>query len=112
MVEFYDLQSTFRHIETFLNITLNSINSIFFMSEFYGVDQLPEEVTALLNETAKESGLVTVLTRLLAAYREIGNGLREGAFSSLAVGTQNAFGDHQLDVDLKTDEGSNSFFKI
>lgn len=68
------------------------------------MNQIPIEVTELLNDSAKSDGIPTLLEHLLAAIREIGSGLRDGIFSSENVGTQNSFGDHQLDVDIKTDE--------
>jgi sedoheptulose-bisphosphatase len=40
----------------------------------------------------------------LEAVRTIGTNLRAGGYSSDKVGTTNAFGDHQLEVDVQTDE--------
>ena len=65
---------------------------------------LPDEVLGHLSEQAKASGLPILLSKLLEAVREIGTTLRSCGYSSSHVGTQNAFGDHQLDVDVKTDE--------
>lgn len=64
---------------------------------------LPAEVVALLN-LSSQPGLDALLASLLGACRTIGTTLRDGGYSSAQVGTQNAFGDHQLDVDVKTDE--------
>ena len=74
------------------------------MSVFYSESSLPVELTAVFNESATTSGLPRLLSRLLDGIREIGVTLRECGYSSSHVGTQNAFGDHQLDVDVKTDE--------
>ena len=65
---------------------------------------VPDEVVDHLNEAAKAANLPTLLGKLLEAVREIGTTLRSCGYSSSQVGTQNAFGDHQLDVDVKTDE--------
>jgi len=66
-------------------------------------DALPESVLAMLN-LSSQPGLDVLLSTLLGACRTIGTTLRDGGYSSAQVGTQNAFGDHQLDVDVKTDE--------
>ena len=63
---------------------------------------LPEEIAALLADDQKE-GLSVLLSHLLASFRTIGTTLRAGGFSSSTIGTQNQFGDEQLDVDVKTD---------
>ena len=68
-------------------------------------NMLPEDVERLINSESKDSGLVTLLSHLLAAIRSIGNGLRDGDFSHEHAGTHNVFGDHQLVVDVATDEG-------
>ena len=65
---------------------------------------LPAELTIILNDSARKSGLHTLISKLLGGIREIGVTLRECGYSTSEVGTQNAFGDHQLDVDVKTDE--------
>ena len=65
---------------------------------------LPAELTVILNDTAKKSGLHILISKLLGGIREIGTTLRDCGYSTSQVGTQNAFGDHQLDVDVKTDE--------
>lgn len=65
---------------------------------------IPSELAGILSESAVSSGLAVLLSKLLDCVREIGTTLRDGGFSSSHVGTQNAFGDHQLDVDVKTDE--------
>lgn len=70
---------------------------------------LPADVLKLLNEGAKLQGLHVLLSKILVAFCTIGTNLRNGDYSSDHAGTQNAFGDHQLDVDIKTDEGI--FFK-
>ena len=65
---------------------------------------MPSQLADILSESAISSGLSVLLSKLLDCVREIGITLRDGGFSSSHVGTQNAFGDHQLDVDVKTDE--------
>lgn len=68
------------------------------------ITSLPADLTLIFNESAVNSGLPVLLSTLLDGIREIGTTLRECGYSSSHVGTQNAFGDHQLDVDVKTDE--------
>jgi sedoheptulose-bisphosphatase len=74
------------------------------MSSFVGVSAVPEDILSVLNESTKSSGVPAVLSKLLEAVREIGANLRDNCYSSTEIGTQNAFGDRQLDVDVKTDE--------
>lgn len=69
------------------------------------MSDLPSDVLQLLNGDAKSQGLPILLSKLLTAFSTIGANLRNGDYSSNHAGTQNAFGDHQLDVDIKTDEG-------
>lgn len=74
------------------------------MSAAVSMSQLPAELSAVLNGSAVGSGLNNLISKLFEGIREIGITLRECGYSSSHVGTQNAFGDHQLDVDVKTDE--------
>lgn len=74
------------------------------MSEFASTNAVPEDVLIIMNDATKTAGLPVLLSKLLEAVREIGNDLRACGYSSSHIGTQNAFGDHQLDVDVKTDE--------
>lgn len=74
------------------------------MSALVSLDSLPEELNAVFNDSAEKSGLPSLLLSLLKGIREIGSSLRDCGFSSSQIGTQNAFGDNQLDVDVKTDE--------
>ena len=74
------------------------------MSSFDAVNALPTELASLIKETASENvGLSNLLSKLLGACRTIGTVMRDGGYSSAAVGSQNVFGDNQLDVDVKTD---------
>eukprot|EP01036_Dinobryon_divergens_P030680 gene30680-39960_t len=59
----------------------------------------PKEFTDKL----KNESLLKLVDYLLVACSSIGKGLREVHFTSEAAGSTNSFGDHQLDVDLKTD---------
>ena len=63
---------------------------------------LPKVVADLIKEESTP-GLSRLLASLLGAYRTIGEEMRAGGYSSNQVGTQNVFGDNQLDVDVKTD---------
>jgi sedoheptulose-bisphosphatase len=74
------------------------------MAAFIAADSLPAELVLILNESAKTDGLPTLLSKILEGMREIGTTLRACGYSSSQIGTQNAFGDNQLDVDVKTDE--------
>jgi len=74
-----------------------------FQMSAFPESELPDEVVALINEASTARGLTLVLSALLSACREIGDGLRNCSYSAAKVGTQNTFGDNQLDVDVKTD---------
>ena len=74
------------------------------MAASVALTHLPTELVAILNDSSEKSGLQSLLSSMLESIREIGSTLRECGYSSSHVGTQNAFGDHQLDVDVKTDE--------
>lgn len=65
---------------------------------------LPTEIDNLFNSHAKETGANKLLASLLEACKTIGTNIRNCSYSSETVGTTNDFGDHQLDVDVKTDE--------
>ena len=62
---------------------------------------LPLSVKESINDDHK--GLKVLLDSLLNACRIIGTTLRDGGYSNEKIGTSNAFGDNQLDVDVKTD---------
>ena len=67
-------------------------------------DDLPPEVLAALSDTeAGPHGVAGVLRELLYACRVIGTSLRNGTYSALLTGTENVFGDKQLDVDVQAD---------
>ena len=63
------------------------------------------EIEGLFNSEVEAIGLKNLIIDLLGSLRMIGTNIRNGEYSSEKVGTQNAFGDHQLHVDLHTDEG-------
>lgn len=65
---------------------------------------LPSELSAQISEEGRAAGLDVLIAHLLEGCREIGTTLRDGGYSNEKVGTTNAFGDAQLDVDVKTDE--------
>lgn len=67
------------------------------------IDNVPEEVLGLLNSATVEIGFVKLLENILVASRDIGENLRNCAFSANIIGTTNEFGDNQLDVDVKAD---------
>jgi fructose-1,6-bisphosphatase len=71
---------------------------------------VPEAVIALINQASVDSGLVRLLDHLLISVRAIASSLRHGEASHEAAGTQNVFGDHQLHVDVVTDEGAGAGF--
>ena len=74
------------------------------MSGFDAINALPEELVRLVKESEVENvGLSALLMQILGACRTIGTVMRNGGYSSDAVGSQNVFGDNQLDVDVKTD---------
>jgi len=67
------------------------------------IDSLPREVIGNIKEQYLNNGLFRLLTLLLHAARTIGDNLRHGGYSSQKLDTINAFGDEQLDVDMKAD---------
>ena len=71
------------------------------MSSFESSDinSLPPEIYPFVTM----DGLIELVSALLGAYRTIGDVMRAGGYSSAQMGTENAFGDNQLDVDVKTD---------
>lgn len=66
-------------------------------------DLLPPELLAQISSSAVADQLPGLLSQLLKACRTVGVNLRDCAYSSDAIGTQNDFGDNQLDVDVKCD---------
>lgn len=67
-------------------------------------DSLPVDVNELLKEGVGEE-VGSLLNHILSGCRVIAENLRAGdEYSTEQVGTQNTFGDNQLDVDVKTDE--------
>jgi len=64
---------------------------------------LPDHLNCLLSDKARSDGLDVLLSHMLLACRVIGTNLRNAGYSADKTGTDNAFGDHQLDVDVKTD---------
>jgi fructose-1,6-bisphosphatase len=70
---------------------------------------VPEAVISLIADSSRDTGLVTLLDHLLSSVRAIAGCLRYGEASHDAIGTQNAFGDNQLHVDVVTDEGKICF---
>lgn len=68
------------------------------------LDNLPAEVLSQLTPACTSSNLPFLLSHLLSAIREIGVALRAGSMTSETMGSSNAFGDSQLDVDVKTNE--------
>ena len=65
--------------------------------------ELPLELHSLISESAKDSKIHVLLSFIFKATQSIGVNLRNGAYSSDAIGSLNNFGDKQLDVDVKTD---------
>ena len=66
-------------------------------------EDIPSDLLSVLDEE-HHHGLRRLMTYLLQCMRDIGDHLRSGHFSHDVAGTQNAFGDHQLDVDMKADD--------
>jgi sedoheptulose-bisphosphatase len=66
-------------------------------------DELPHGVAELFSSEQRDAGLAGLLGELLASFRAIGNALRNSETGTALVGTQNDFGDEQLDVDVKSD---------
>jgi len=67
---------------------------------------VPIEIMEALSVEQRGSphGVAIVLRELLYACRIIGTALREGEFTSSLTGTNNVFGDKQLDVDVQADK--------
>ena len=94
-------------------ISLNPVNSRRF-SLFMNyrnpldMDTVPVEVLSLLHDEYKSTaGLAALLPELLSACRTIGSALRDGVFTADKTGTENPFGDQQLDVDIRADKVGN-----
>ena len=79
------------------------------------VDGIPIEILDMLHDKYKgPGGLQILLPELFSACRMIGTALREGIFTADKTGTENPFGDQQLDVDVRADkvESSISFLSL
>ena len=73
------------------------------------MDTVPVEVLGLLHDEYRSTtGLAALLPELLSACRTIGSALRDGVFTADKTGTENPFGDQQLDVDIRADKVGNS----
>mmetsp|Transcript_167 Transcript_167/g.153 ORF Transcript_167/g.153 Transcript_167/m.153 type:complete len:332 (+) Transcript_167:64-1059(+) len=72
------------------------------MSSFL-IHDLPTSLADVLNDDCKNSFFPRLVSHILMACRIIGDTMRDGGFSSAKIGSQNSFGDSQLDVDVKTD---------
>jgi fructose-1,6-bisphosphatase len=68
------------------------------------INDLPAELLSVISNDSRDAGLVAVISALLSACREIGTVMRDGGYSQELAGSQNTSGDHQLVVDLQTDE--------
>ena len=69
------------------------------------VDGIPVEILDMLHDKYKgPGGLQALLPELFSACRMIGTALREGIFTADKTGTENPFGDQQLDVDVRADK--------
>lgn len=65
--------------------------------------KLPESVCSLIGDGARSDGLDRLLAAVLNGAAVIGYNLRSTGFSVESAGTSNAFGDVQLDADMKAD---------
>lgn len=71
------------------------------------MDEIPLEIKNMLSDKfTTRGGLVALLPELLSACRTIGTALRDGMFTADKTGTENPFGDQQLDVDVRADKVS------
>lgn len=69
------------------------------------LDELPVEILQALTVYERgPQGVAIVLRELLHACRIIGTALRDGEYTSSLTGTENAFGDKQLDIDIQADK--------
>lgn len=76
-------------------------------SRMIDLDDMPFEIRNMLSDKyTSPGGLVALLPELLSACRTIGTALRDGAFTADKTGTENPFGDQQLDVDVQADKVS------
>ncbi len=74
------------------------------MTEFADTsNHLPLQVLELLSESAQQNGLPKLVKEIFRACRIISENLRSCGYSHDVIGTQNDFGDEQLDVDVKSD---------
>ena len=86
---------------------VHSSSTQIFSSSRYEMDMnaVPVEILNMLHDQFKSpKGLVALLPELLSACRSIGTALRDGMFTADKTGTENPFGDQQLDVDVRSDK--------
>lgn len=69
------------------------------------IDKIPIEILEMLHENERgPQGLQVLLPEIFSACRIIGTALRDGVFTADKTGTENPFGDQQLDVDVRADK--------
>ena len=69
------------------------------------IDTVPIEIFEMLHENERgPQGLQILLPEIFSACRTIGTALRDGIFTADKTGTENPFGDQQLDVDVRADK--------
>ena len=78
------------------------LNTSLGVKENMGRDILPTLVSQRVGKD--HSSLLILLGHILESFREIGTKIRDNAFSCTKLGTENIFGDSQLEVDVKCDE--------
>jgi hypothetical protein len=83
----------------------SSSTHVLMSSREMDMNAVPVEILSMLHDQFKsEKGLVDLLPELLSACRSIGTALRDGMFTADKTGTENPFGDQQLDVDVRSDK--------
>ena len=82
-----------------------SSTQVLMSSREMDMNAVPVEILSMLHDQFKSpNGLVGLLPELLSACRSIGTALRDGMFTADKTGTENPFGDQQLDVDVRSDK--------
>lgn len=66
--------------------------------------QILSQLNNLLSPNENNDKLVMLLEKLLESFRNISDVLRNNECSYTTIGTNNNFGENQLDIDVKTDE--------
>ncbi len=66
--------------------------------------QILSQLDNLLSTEENNKRLIVLIEKLFVSFRGISDALRNNECSCTTIGTQNSFGESQLDIDIRTDE--------